>query len=324
MSTTPRRIQGALALAVVGLAAGGGAGIFVIGKRTHVVTVDDAVARFRATAASAGAAPVGDVKAAAAPDAPQAAAAAAPSTAAARGVGGPAATQQTAKAATAKAVGTAPVGTAPGNPAAVTGVRTPRNGVYTYATTGHEEVSALGGSTHSYPATTTMSVAGTGCAQTARWDALKERYDQFGLCAVGQGIGASSVIAYHQFFGQEDKKTYACGPGTMLRPDSKQAGTTASGTCSGSGAKIVIGTRILGLETVRVGDVDVPAVKVHADEVLTGATEGRRTSDSWYALADNLLLKRTADTDADSDSAIGRTHYIEHFSIQLADLSPRT
>jgi hypothetical protein len=159
---------------------------------------------------------------------------------------------------------------------------------------------------------------------TARWDALEERWDQHGLTASGEGVRMTSSTVYHSFFGQVDKKVYACDPSAMLRPDSRKVGAAITGTCTGSGAKIVLTSTIVGLETVRVGAVDVPAVHVRGDEVLTGATAGKRVTESWYSLADNLLLRRTADVDADSESTVGQTHYREHVSILLKDLTPRT
>jgi hypothetical protein len=322
MTPVGGRAQLAIAAVALCLGATAGASILVVGRRTHVVTVDAAVERFRAAgdgaAPSAIDAPAAAVQTSASPEQPLVAAVAPPA-----GVGA-AAPKPAAKATTApttRAVAGAPSSpAAPGTPV----VRTPRNGVYTYATKGQESVTALGGATHTYPATTTVSVTGSGCSQGARWDALEERYEQLALCAVGEGTQVVSFTTYHSFYGQSDKKTYACEPAARLRPESHQPGASASGACVASNAKAVVKTSVVGIENVRIGGVDVPAVKVHGDEVLTGATAGKRITDSWFALADNLLLRRIATVDADTESAIGQTHYTESYDIQLTSTTPRT
>jgi hypothetical protein len=64
-------------------------------------------------------------------------------------------------------------------------------------------------------------------------------------------------------------------------------------------------------------------VRVRLDEKLLGETHGTRTSDSWYAVTNGLLLKRTSLTDADTQSAFGATHYHEELSVTATTLTPR-
>lgn len=62
---------------------------------------------------------------------------------------------------------TSPPPTAP----AAQGRRHP--GVYTYDTTGGEQIDALGGAKHSYPASTTITIWDDGCGQRMRWAPLE-------------------------------------------------------------------------------------------------------------------------------------------------------
>ena len=60
-------------------------------------------------------------------------------------------------------------------------------GVYRYRTTGEESVDVLGGATHHYPDETTITVTPDGVV-SPRWDALKERRDEWRLCDRPDGI----------------------------------------------------------------------------------------------------------------------------------------
>jgi hypothetical protein len=195
--------------------------------------------------------------------------------------------------------------------------------VYTYQTSGQEHVSVGTGASHDYPATTHVTVTETPCGATVRWDALEQRYDQWQTCTTGDDIRLQSFTTYHDFFGQVDKKEYACTPETALRPAGRQAGATFAGTCKAANAAAVLHGTVVGIENVIVGGQPVACLHVHIDEDLTGATKGTRTSESWYALTSNVLVERTAKTDADSDTAFGYTHYTETLSMKLVSLTPQ-
>jgi hypothetical protein len=83
-------------------------------------------------------------------------------------------------------------------------VSLPAAGVYRYATTGSEHVDALGGTTHTYPATTTVTVTAAGCGVQTRWDALQERWNIRQLCLGDGGIVSGAYTDFHRFYGQDD------------------------------------------------------------------------------------------------------------------------
>lgn len=316
-----------LALLVAGVAT-----LWMLSTAVTPVSVSEAVARYRAAgearhSSSAGVAP-GTEAVAAAPTAGPAGvgaigAAAAPGTVSASGAP--------------RSAGASPVSTAApvlahssGDPSAPTaGLGAARSttpsaapGVYSYDTSGGERVSALGGSPHTYPAHTTMTVTPSACGVDVRWDALQQRYDEWQLCAAGHGLALRTSTTYHEFYGQADKRVYSCTPETRFLPDTATAGATFGGSCQANGAAALLRGTVIGVEQVMVGPRAVATVHVHLDEQLTGATRGTRTTDSWYAIADNLLVRRNSATEADTQTSFGATHYTEKLQVQLADLRP--
>jgi len=298
----PKRRKGriiALVTAVVVLIAFGG--FYVVGKRSTPVTVGQAVDRYRAATI----------------DTPRTKDA--PSTAAV--VGGPSVSSHSSKTVTARS--STNVETSRPTSSTTTATFAPTPGVYVYDTKGSEHVSALGGASHTYPNQTTVTVTKTACGDDVRWDALQERWDEWSTCGDGHAIDIHSIITYHEFFKQVDKKSYLCDPTTTFRPRSDSTGATLVGNCSGSGASIKWTGKIVGTEAMRVAGSAVQAVHVRIDETLTGDTHGTRHHDSWYAIGTNLLLRRESYTDVDSKSAFGYTHYNENLSLRISSLQPQ-
>src|SRR5579885_881814 len=104
--------------------------------------------------------------------------------------------------------------TGPATPerATATPVEAPLAGVYSYATTGGEHITSLGGLSHSYPSTTAITITPTGCGDEVRWQPLDARYDDYQFFTDGRGVAIASFVTYHQFDRQVDKKTYTCAP----------------------------------------------------------------------------------------------------------------
>lgn len=299
----------AVAFTVVALLIADLAGLYKVKSRVRPVTVDEAVQTFRQAQAQARRGPAGGETIATVP----ASASVAEGTAAASAP----------VAAPGRLVGKPGQGAAASRSTTAAAASTPAAGVYVYATSGSEAVSALNTS-HTYPDQTTITVMTTACGDDARWDGLKERWDLWNQCTVGHAITLSSFTTYHDFLGQVVQRTYTCGAGTYFRPPSDEPGTTFAGRCSADdGSTAALNGRVAGLEAVVVGGTSVPAVHVRIDEVLTGSTHGTRWSDSWYRVADGLLLKRVSQTDADTKAAFGDTHYTEQLNLSLSSLDPR-
>jgi hypothetical protein len=206
-------------------------------------------------------------------------------------------------------------------------------GVYVYATTGSEEVDALGGSAHDYPAETTMSVtvAPAGCV-TIRWDALRQRWDSRTVCpdAVG-GWTLQDETLFHSFFRQDETRTYACEPGAVEVPADLASGATFTSRCDseGSGQSGSTGSRttgtVIGIEEVEIAGEPRPAVHLRYTSTVIGETEGEATVDRWLSLeAMPLVLREVAEGHTNSDTVIGTVTYEESYEIVLNSQEPRT
>jgi hypothetical protein len=106
-------------------------------------------------------------------------------------------------------------------PSAAADARGPARGVYVYATTGSERISA-GNITHHYPARTTLTVTDSTCGLRIRWDALAGRWAQWDLCATPNGWQLRHYVDAHKFLYRQDVHDYACSgyPVIVCRTDS--------------------------------------------------------------------------------------------------------
>ena len=84
------------------------------------------------------------------------------------------------------------------------------DGVYLYATRGQESVDALGGATHRYPKSTTITLVTVPCGMRLLWEPFEERSVRWTLCATGDGIELADWEVAHEFFGQGDRTGYTC------------------------------------------------------------------------------------------------------------------
>ena len=95
----------------------------------------------------------------------------------------------------------------------------PAPGVYRYRTTGHEQIDALGGTSHDYPAETTITVTAEGCGALLRWDLLRERWDELRICATPSGIELQPQSAnYHEFYQHGERHDVVCDRGVVIVP----------------------------------------------------------------------------------------------------------
>lgn len=97
----------------------------------------------------------------------------------------------------------------------------PARGVYVYATSGWERISA-GNITHHYPARTTLSVTDIACGLRIRWDALAGRWSQGDVCRTPNGWRLEHYIDAHRFLYRQDIHDYMCSgyPVVVCKTDS--------------------------------------------------------------------------------------------------------
>ena len=92
-------------------------------------------------------------------------------------------------------------------------------GIYRYKTTGSEQIDALGGTSHDYPAETTLTVVAGDCGVRVRWDALRERRDEWALCSSPDGIDLGPLgVQYHEFYNQPDEEAVSCDRRVLIVP----------------------------------------------------------------------------------------------------------
>ncbi|HEX6424884.1 MAG TPA: hypothetical protein VFZ79_15480 [Acidimicrobiales bacterium] len=206
----------------------------------------------------------------------------------------------------------------------------PPAGVYVYTTTGSEKVDALGGITHTYPATSTITVTadGDGCL-AFRWAPLEQRRDEEVLCPDDDGGWSRvSTTLHHSFLDQDETRVSACdGPGFVPAPDGdgELAWSCESEGSGRSGESLAEGTgRVVGTDTVAVEGVERAALHVRYEDEVTGETAGSGTLDRWYA-RDRfpLLLREVSSATSSSETVIGTVTYQEDYELVLASWEPQ-
>lgn len=205
---------------------------------------------------------------------------------------------------------------------AVAGV--PESGVYVYATEGRDEITVLGGSHHDYPAETTLTVTAEGCGARLRWDALGERWEEWVICPDGPRLEIRSISTYHQFFGKSDHRDYFCGEDSLYRPVELRRGATWTSVCSGPDATATARGEVVGVEFLAVGGTRVRSIHFEIVTTFEGTTVGSRTTEVWMVAATGLPIITISHDDLDTDSVLGRTHYVERYRTELRSLEPRT
>jgi hypothetical protein len=290
----------AVGLAVVTLLAVNAFAFKKVSNRADPVTVDTALARYRAATGQAATDAMPSTTIAGretAEGAPQQAAA----------VGG-----QEQAAPSAGTAGDVGVGRGP----------TPAPGVYVYNTVGFERVSALGGAQHDYPQQTTMTVTETTCGVDVQWTPLEQRFEHWSMCLTGTANEMAQFTTHHEFFGKTEERTFDCHD-TYIRPPSDAPGTEVKGGCKNGADTAVTDAVVVGPETLVVQGVPVDTIKVHLDHQLSGSSNGYQRGDVWVRASDGLLVRFVSVIDADANSVIGPTHFHEEINLDLAELAPR-
>lgn len=194
-------------------------------------------------------------------------------------------------------------------------------GVYVYATSGEESISALGGTTHRYPARSTITVTGAACGMTLRWDVLKTRTTTWEICSEGDDQELASWVERHVFFGQDDQTTWHCKGWTWL-PAEDGAGRARLG-CDG-GDSVMSGTvDNLGLETLTVAGDPVETVHLRVRAAERGVARGPVLEDRWVESETGLPVRIRYRVRTANESPIGDVTFTERFTVRLLSLEPR-
>jgi len=199
-------------------------------------------------------------------------------------------------------------------------------GVYVYATTGSESISALGGTTHEYPPSSTITVTQSSCGMTLRWDVLETRSTTWDICVGGDGGVLQQLdgwVEKHVFFGQDDATEWMCtGMPWLLGSDAESA--TTSPTCDGGDAKMTGVVRVIGEEVVDVGAVSVETIRIRLEGKEDGAARGPLVEERWLEAQTGLPVRITYEVRTENDSLIGDVVFEERYDLRLESLEPRT
>jgi len=195
-----------------------------------------------------------------------------------------------------------------------------RDGVYLYATRGEESVDALGGATHHYPRTTSITVTTVPCGVRLHWEPLEERSAKWTLCATRSGIELSNWEVVHEFFGRRDRTGYECTE-SVLVPSRAGAGASALRCTSGSGHQAGE-TRVVGVEKVPVAGSRLRAVHVRTVGKVAGGDSGTEVTDWWLDEQNGLPLRIGLTSRTSRSILVGEVHYREDADLQLRSTTP--
>jgi hypothetical protein len=170
---------------------------------------------------------------------------------------------------------------------------------YRYATAGFEEIDALGGSRHEYPAVTSITVRRSPCGRLLEWRPLRARSLAYEVC----DRQLRSIRDVHRFFGRRERRVYRCAAGSSLRRGWR---CTLDGTTEVARGGIVGTERIGGVETVH----------VRLTTRLTGDVEGTGTRDFWLR-PDGIPVRLAATNESSTRSVVGRVRYRERYELEL-------
>ena len=92
-------------------------------------------------------------------------------------------------------------------------------GIYRYKTTGSEQIDALGGTSHDYPAETTLTVVAGDCGVHVRWDAFARTTRRVGVVLVVRRHRLGPLgVQYHEFYNQPDEEAVSCDRRVLIVP----------------------------------------------------------------------------------------------------------
>jgi hypothetical protein len=197
----------------------------------------------------------------------------------------------------------------------------PALGVYRYTTQGSESVKgAAFAATHDYGGISTIVLSAGKCSERERWQVLAGRWTETEACAMPHGKTLTTVVEFHEFFDTPQEDSLRChGPSGPPHP---RPGTRYASLCKSRDSSISTAARLVGTTRVAVGSRSYDAVHIASRSVLEGKTTGTATREEWRRRSDGLLLRRSAESDADTSAGEG-SHYSERYTIRLLSTKPR-
>lgn len=205
----------------------------------------------------------------------------------------------------------------------ITGAGQPGDfGLYRYTTTGFETTDALAGGRHDYPAETYMTIQPGGCGTLVRWQALKERWEEWDLCA---DAGLAGRQTYHEWFNISNLDVWTCSPAVPTQDDPGEVATgncTRAATGNAEAAEDSLRFEMVGYETLTVGTEQVETLHVRATSSGSGGTVMSRTIDTWILPGTQLVVRQTVQSSSTTQSRVGTVNSHEEYELNLVSLLP--
>jgi len=200
---------------------------------------------------------------------------------------------------------------------------TPAPGVYRYATTGVETIDSLGGTEHAYPAETTLTVTSDGCGALLRWDRLKERYEEFRICATTEGIELQPTgAAYHEFYGVGQRQEIVCDREVLVVPADGAPRDVVPLACTIDEQLWLPEWQVLERTSLVVAGAEVATTHVRM-RITDEDQYWERTVVEWWLDEHGLPVRMTTTKESKSPSdLVGDVVYTEVYTADLVSLDP--
>ena len=204
-------------------------------------------------------------------------------------------------------------------------VQLPAPGVYRYDTVGTETIDSLGGTQHTYPAETTLTVTTEGCGVHLRWDVLVERREEWSLCVGDDGIELQPAAAnYHEFYGVGELQPQVCDQAVLVVPIDGEPRDRLPVSCTMNGTPWNPVFEVVGADTHAVDGVDVPVTHVRMT-IVDDDDLFEHTVVEWWLDASGLPVAMSASKQSKSNSdLVGDVLYTEQYRADLVSLTPLT
>lgn len=201
----------------------------------------------------------------------------------------------------------------------------PEPGTYTYTGSGHETVSALGGSRHDFPDQIPVVVQldpDDRCRWTSNVVYVKQHIEERRYCTKNDTVVDLGFTRKIEFFNQVQETEYTCDDDAYRLKADARPGDTWEWTCAqGTSAASNYTATFRGREHLTVGGERVEVWHTRVVSKQSGGTTGSDTSEYWLAET-GLPVKWTADLEVETNSILGQTTFMERLSYALVSLVP--
>jgi len=198
----------------------------------------------------------------------------------------------------------------------------PQPGVYRYATSGQEEIDAVGGARHDYPPETTITLTPAGCGVRLQWDALRERRETWELCVGTGGIELQpDAVQYHEFFSQPQEHAVECDRTAVLVPLDPDSAPATQLRCTVAGEPWFPTWEVLERTTREVAGSEIEVVHVQMT-VRDDDEYWETTTIDWFLGPTGLPVVVRGETSSKTSTLVGDVTYSEQYDLSLASLTP--